>query len=211
MINIDQAVNLKVKVTTLLDQPTTGYIYAYSPVHEILTLRLTNNYLKSSDSDRKENYKFINTAFIKTIQVLAPFPKKISSPNGSNSGSKSPSPAPPSPQLVQLSINELETSLNKAVAQHKEMLSVSQNRQVSSTATLLFEKLYTSFNGNVVWGANNESIIVNDEVKILKPYLAKSGSITKINNNVNNNQNLDRVFQIVKEFWQNIENDRIGG
>lgn len=221
MNNLEQAINLKVKVTTLLDQPTTGHIYAYSSVHEVLTLRLTNNYVKNSQN-KNESYKFINTAFIKTIQVLPPFPRRINSPPpatqastssaaiNSKLNSNSPPPAPASPQLTQLSINELESLLNKSVAQYKEMVSISQSHNASNIAVMLFEKLYSNFGGNVKWGPYG-SIIVEDEIKIAKPYLAKSGTISKVNSNSGDSKKLDKVFEIVKEYWQTIENDKIGG
>ncbi|CAK7905857.1 hypothetical protein CAAN1_14S03048 [[Candida] anglica] len=199
MNSIEQALDLKVKISTLLDQSHTGYIYAYSPVHELLTLRITNH--STNKIVKPESYKFINTAFIKTIQVLAPFPKKNGPINHHNKHqSHSPSPPPPQSQPTSLSINELETKLNRAVADYKVMLSKSHNPKASSTAVMLYEKLYLSFD-SVTW--QNECIIVSNQIKISRPYSAKSCTKLQTDSKI-----LDKVQLAIKEFWDSYDIDK---
>ena len=72
--NFDQIINLKVKIITLLDQIIIGQIYTYSSSNEIIIIKT-----KTNINDNKQNsgvsstYRIINTAFIKSIQVLPPF------------------------------------------------------------------------------------------------------------------------------------------
>ena len=71
--NFDQIINLKVKIITLLDQIIIGQIYTYSSSNEIIIIKT-----KTNTNDNKQNsvfstYRIINTAFIKSIQVLPPF------------------------------------------------------------------------------------------------------------------------------------------
>lgn len=201
MNSLDQAVNLKVKVTTLLDQPAVGYIYAYLPVHEILALRVASR--RSPDAARPDSYRLINTAFIKTIQVLPPFPRRAHSADLDLS--KSPSPTAALPHMAPLSINELETNLNRAVAQYKQMVSASHNPSASPTAVMLFEKLYAQF-GSVRW--DGDEIVVEDAVRVTKPYLAKAGTVSK---NDDAPELSKRVYLAVKDFWHTIEAEKNGG
>ena len=74
----DQVFNLKIKITTLLDQEITGVIYTYSLSNEILVLK-TSNLRTSKDKELTSphsTYRVINTSFIKSIMVLQPFPQK---------------------------------------------------------------------------------------------------------------------------------------
>ncbi|CAK9442285.1 uncharacterized protein LODBEIA_P60280 [Lodderomyces beijingensis] len=79
--NFDQALNLKIKVTTLLDQEISGIIYTFSSSNEILVLK-TTNIRQTKDKERDSTaaststYRVINTSFIKSIQVLSPHPQK---------------------------------------------------------------------------------------------------------------------------------------
>lgn len=76
--SFDQVFNLKIKITTLLDQEITGVIYTYSLSNEILVLK-TSNLRTSKDKELTSphsTYRVINTSFIKSIMVLQPFPQK---------------------------------------------------------------------------------------------------------------------------------------
>lgn len=76
--SFDQVFNLKIKITTLLDQEITGVIYTYSLSNEILVLK-TSNFRTSKDKELTSphsTYRVINTSFIKSIMVLQPFPQK---------------------------------------------------------------------------------------------------------------------------------------
>ncbi|WLF81452.1 hypothetical protein PVL30_005249 [Lodderomyces elongisporus] len=76
--SFDQVFNLKIKITTLLDQEITGVIYTYSSSNEILVLK-TSNLRTSKDKELTSphsTYRVINTSFIKSIMVLQPFPQK---------------------------------------------------------------------------------------------------------------------------------------
>ncbi|EDK46931.1 conserved hypothetical protein [Lodderomyces elongisporus NRRL YB-4239] len=76
--SFDQVFNLKIKITTLLDQEITGVIYTYSLSNEILVLK-TSNLRTSKDKELTSphsTYRVINTSFIKSIMVLQPFSQK---------------------------------------------------------------------------------------------------------------------------------------
>ncbi|KAG5419493.1 hypothetical protein I9W82_003260 [Candida metapsilosis] len=88
--NLYQALALKLKITTLLDQEIVGFIYTFSSSNEVLVLitsiNQTNDNHNSSPSssssasspppipplDQTNTYRIINTSFIKSIQVLNP-------------------------------------------------------------------------------------------------------------------------------------------
>lgn len=63
---IDQVINLKVRVTNLLDQNVTGSIYAFSPAQKVLVLKTAQKGAAS------ETFRVINTKFVKSIHVFTP-------------------------------------------------------------------------------------------------------------------------------------------
>ncbi|RCK65567.1 Protein LSM12 [Candida viswanathii] len=67
---LEQIINLKVRITNLLDQIIVGHIYTYSSSNEIIILKTTDN------KEGPSTFRIINTSFIKSIQVLPPFGKK---------------------------------------------------------------------------------------------------------------------------------------
>ncbi|KAI5970176.1 hypothetical protein CANMA_000787 [Candida margitis] len=86
---LDQAISLKLKVTTLLDQEITGSIYTFSSSNEVLVLITSNHERVNIKNDKDQDspssinqtatYRIINTSFIKSIQVLNPPLKKVTS------------------------------------------------------------------------------------------------------------------------------------
>ena len=213
MNSIDQAINVKVSVTTLLDQTHIGHLHAFSNTHDVLVLRITNR--STAKIPRPESFKFINTAFIKSIQVIGPISKRTSGvsggktstkvsgnvPNGAHSRSPSPSYATP----TKLSINELETDLNRSLAKYKHMLQeVEKASGVTSAGKLLFEKLYLRF-PDVKWQA--DAIIVAGLIKVSKPYMNRASCFNKL---ADNTINIEKVQHVVREFWQQMDAEKGG-
>lgn len=108
MNNLDQLINLKVKITNLLDETTTATIYAVSPSHEVLALRISPP--NGGKGAKLDQMKIINTAFIKSLQVLPPFPKKGHKPYNVYH-----------PKFARIDLKKFETDLDKAVDQYKTL------------------------------------------------------------------------------------------
>ncbi|KAI5965115.1 hypothetical protein KGF57_000908 [Candida theae] len=121
--NLRQALSLKLKVTTLLDQEIVGFIYTFSSSNEVLVLITSNqasdNHHSSSSSsppppapplppsvNQTNTYRIINTSFIKSIQVLNP-PQ-----------SKKTIPKPPknvNPVMESINVKDLEEFLREQI------------------------------------------------------------------------------------------------
>lgn len=192
MNNLDQIINLKVKVTTLLDQSITGTIYAYSPSNELLALRTGSG----KNNVKPETFRFINTAFIKTIQVLPPFPKKNQNPHHKNSTN-----------VERVPINEIEANLNDSIKNYKNSLLIN-NPKASPIAIKIFEKFFKLYGvDNVKWQGSD--IILFDEIRLAKPYtLGKSGNIVKLDEN---SKAMNMVEDVLKEIWLEVDNEKRGG
>ncbi|KAK6461632.1 hypothetical protein DFJ63DRAFT_186264 [Scheffersomyces coipomensis] len=115
--HLEQIINLKVKIITLLDEAITGHVFAYSTSNEVLVLKITdvsdnkNTTANNHNTHKKgETYRIINTAFIKNIQVI----KKL------NNQHVVPTPmAEDSLKLSPISISDLETSLQDSITSYK--------------------------------------------------------------------------------------------
>lgn len=205
--NFEQIINLKVRITNLLDQIIIGQIYTYSSSNEVIILKTI---------DKKEGpstYRIINTSFIKSIQVLPPFNKK----NLSNQKDNSVFPKITVDDLkknleFQISNYNPESVTSQEAAKQGSSQS-SQSSGKSNIPTLLFNKLVklygeknVRFNGN---GKQNE-IIVYEEIKIIKPFTNNKSNIQLMRDN-GSKKHLDSVQRALKQFWLEIDNEKRGG
>ena len=205
--NFEQIINLKVRITNLLDQIIIGQIYTYSSSNEVIILKTI---------DKKEGpstYRIINTSFIKSIQVLPPFNKK----NLSNQKDNSVFPKITVDDLkknleFQISNYNPESVTGQEAAKQGSSQS-SQSSGKSNIPNLLFNKLVklygeknVRFNGN---GKQNE-IIVYEEIKIIKPFTNNKSNIQLMRDN-GSKKHLDSVQRALKQFWLEIDNEKRGG
>lgn len=205
--NFEQIINLKVRITNLLDQIIIGQIYTYSSSNEVIILKTI---------DKKEGpstYRIINTSFIKSIQVLPPFNKK----NLSNQKDNSAFPKITVDDLkknleFQISNYNPESVTGQEAAKQGSSQS-SQSSGKSNIPNLLFNKLVklygeknVRFNGN---GKQNE-IIVYEEIKIIKPFTNNKSNIQLMRDN-GSKKHLDSVQRALKQFWLEIDNEKRGG
>lgn len=217
--NFDQIINLKVKIITLLDQIIIGQIYTYSSSNEIIIIKT-----KTNTNDNKQNsgvsstYRIINTAFIKSIQVLPPFSRK----NGNNkSDSSSSSSSSASTLLEFININDLDKRLNHEINNYKPQPIQQQqasHTQPSNISTLLFNRLVKLYGDkNVKFGNGNNSttstkqseIIIFNEIKIIKPFTNIKSNIQIIKEN--GKKHLDSIQRALNQFWLEIDNEKRGG
>lgn len=181
MYTFDQLGNAKVKVTTLLDLAITGSIYACSSSQELLALRITNNTGKGTQI-KPETYRIINTAFIKSIQVVAPLPKKNGKPSG------------PTPSYIL--IEEIEAALDSSVKKPKTPIA-------SRIYSKLSEKLGSD---NVKWKGND--IVLFGEIKASRPYTLAKGNLSQL---TANSHHLEPVPKALKEIWLELDSEKRGG
>lgn len=80
MNTLEQAINLKVEVTTLIDETIVGTIYAFSPNQRVIALKTT------SSASGKDLFRIINTSFIKSISIAHPVPKRFNKASESFKG-----------------------------------------------------------------------------------------------------------------------------
>lgn len=222
--NFDQIINLKVKIITLLDQIIIGQIYTYSSSNEIIIIKT-----KTNTNDNKQNsgvsstYRIINTAFIKSIQVLPPFSRKNGNNKSDSSSSSSSSSA--STLLEFININDLDKRLNHEINNYKPqpIQPIQQQQQASHTqpsniSTLLFNRLVKLYGDkNVKFGNGNNSttstkqseIIIFNEIKIIKPFTNIKSNIQIIKEN--GKKHLDSIQRALNQFWLEIDNEKRGG
>ena len=205
--NFEQIINLKVRITNLLDQIIIGQIYTYSSSNEVIILKTIDK------KDGPSTYRIINTSFIKSIQVLPPFNKK----NLSNQKDDSVLPKITVDDLkknleFQISNYNPESVTGQEAAKQGSSQS-SQSSGKSNIPTLLFNKLVklygeknVKFNGN---GKQNE-IIVYEEIKIIKPFTNNKSNIQLMRDN-GSKKHLDSVQRALKQFWLEIDNEKRGG
>ncbi|KAK6201207.1 uncharacterized protein RJT21DRAFT_33584 [Scheffersomyces amazonensis] len=151
----DQVINLKVKITTLLDQNITGLIYTYSTSNNVLVLKITeNSHNKNSHSNNNNNnnnenttndnnnnnnnnnkscYRIINTAYIKKIQVVSSIKKnaqQLVQQHLQNDPSKRDQI-----KIHPIAINDLENTIKEAISNHKISAHKSSNQVSGNTAS----------------------------------------------------------------------------
>ncbi|ABN64480.1 predicted protein [Scheffersomyces stipitis CBS 6054] len=185
--DFDQIVRLRAKITTLLDQSITGYVHSFSSSNQVIALRIDHKGKKSSTGD---TYRIINTAFIKSIQILPPFPKKA---------------------------EDLETHLQECIANFKpnqDLLANKENEpshhsRASPIAIKLYEKFVKLYGPENIQWSGSDNIVIFKEIKLSKPYtLGKSGNIHKLKDNC---KHLDEVQRVLKQFWLEVDNEKRGG
>lgn len=217
--NFDQIINLKVKIITLLDQIIIGQIYTYSSSNEIIIIKTkTNINDNKQNSSSTSTYRIINTAFIKSIQVLPPFSRK----NGNNkSDSSSSSSSSASTLLEFININDLDKRLNHEINNYKPQPIQQQqasHTQPSNISTLLFNRLVKLYGDkNIKFGNGNSSttstkqseIIIFNEIKIIKPFTNIKSNIQIIKEN--GKKHLDSIQRALNQFWLEIDNEKRGG
>lgn len=193
MNKIEQASNLKVNITTLLDQTTTGTIYATASNQQVIALKV-----KSTKSG-EQSFKFINTAFIKSIQVLPPFPSKK---NGFSA-------LKGQPILYHLPIEKLEQSLKKALEEVPDLPPHDVPRQErKSVASKVFRHLADAFGkSSVKW--DNDKIVVNDRIRVSRPFTLGKNNVVSLVPNAKDD--LTKVQTVIREFWLTLDNEKKGG
>lgn len=136
--NFEQIINLKVKITTLLDQTIIGYIYTFSSSNEIIVIRITSNQLltqkKQNYTYTGDTYRILNTAFIKSIQVLPPFPKRTNTSAATNTSSTTfttnnglPNYSTNNLLLSPLSIKDFDREVQKLIANYNPQSIIPQS------------------------------------------------------------------------------------
>lgn len=193
MNSLDQALNLKVKITTTVsDLPISGSIFACSANNELIALKVSN----PGNKAKNEAYRFVNTAFIKTIQVLPPFPKKAGSQTQK-----------PQTSFFNMPIKDLEFKLHNAISNYNEQPEISPAKGPTMGARV-FEKL-SAVHGhdNVKW-QGNDTIVIHDQIKVSRPYTLGKKNITKLSPNT---KYLEPVQNTLREFWIAADNEKRGG
>lgn len=203
MDRLDQTVNLKVKITNLLDQTITASIYGFSASQDVLALKdFPANGNKSTDV-----YKIVNTAFIKSVQVLPPFPKKgqkLQTCNG---------------KLTKVDINQFQSHLNKLIDKSKQMLPLAEitneetkapnkEPEISPLARKLFSKLTEKLGPENVQWHGNESMLLFKEIIVSKPYALNKISHSKRSQS---SKHINKVKIALRDTWLEIDNAKRGG
>lgn len=203
MDRLDQTVNLKVKITNLLDQTITASIYGFSASQDVLALKVfPANGNKSTDV-----YKIVNTAFIKSVQVLPPLPKKgqkLQTCNG---------------KLTKVDINQFQSHLNKLIDKSKQMLPLAEitteetkapnkEPEISPLARKLFSKLTEKLGPENVQWHGNESMLLFKEIIVSKPYALNKISHSKRSQS---SKHINKVKIALRDTWLEIDNAKRGG
>ncbi|RKP29022.1 hypothetical protein METBISCDRAFT_19661 [Metschnikowia bicuspidata] len=187
MNSLDQAINQKVEVITLLDETIVGTIYAFSPRQHVLALRMP--------SDDKDLFRIINSSFIKSIALAGPIAKGTRPESASGHGSSSTSPP---------------TSLPTAASSRRNShASVAPKKSDPSPLALkVFDKLVDKFGRENVLLQNNDSVLLFKEVIITKPY-----AVNRISNSkkTQSSKHLDKVKTALREIWLLGNDSKQGG
>ncbi|GEQ72159.1 hypothetical protein JCM33374_g5845 [Metschnikowia sp. JCM 33374] len=214
MNSLDQIVNLKVRITNLLDESISGTIYAFSTKQKVLALKVTHQPTGKSPSPQDDSFRIINTAFIKSINVLPPFPKKNSRP------SEFPSNVP------KIDVKQLEHTLNKMLESANKIPEVQASQRANSPATgkfpntshkkadtgtlasKVFERLSSKLGKENVQWQGNDSILLFKEVSVSKPY-----ALNKISNSkrTQSSKYLEKARVALREAWLEDDNSKRGG
>lgn len=201
MNNLDQLINLKVKITNLLDETTTATIYAVNPSHEVLALKISPT--NKNGGAKHDQIKIINTAFIKSLQVLPPFPKKGHKPANIHV-----------PKLTKVDVGKFEAGLDKAVNQYRSTPGGQSHpgnhkrTEASPLASKIFNKLSSKLGKeNVQWNGN-ETILAFKEIAISRPY-----ALNKVSNSRKSqgSKHLNDVKSALRESWLEVDNAKRGG
>lgn len=203
MNSLDQLVNLKVKITNLLDESTVATIYAFNSSQEVLALKVSSSSGQKNGSAKLDEFKIINTAFIKSLQVMPPFPKK---------GQKIPHGY--EKKLTKIDIQKYEAELNRAISQHQNSsversnTTTSKKSEASPLASKIFDKLSNKLGKENVQWHGNETILAFKEIIISRPY-----ALNRISNSKKSqaSKHIDEVRSALREIWLEVDNSKRGG
>lgn len=179
---MSDVVNVRVKVTNLLDQSIVGFIHSFNPSQSVLALKMDPSKIR-----------IINTAFVKAVQVMQPNKKNHNSSHKHQH-----------PKLSKVDIRKLEADLNESIARYKPVEETEKsttssekpahekqhtlkhhqlhqpNRQHlkrrdstshgNANALTIFNSLVSKFGKENVQWLPNDSINVFKDVVIAKPY-----------------------------------------
>lgn len=204
MNSLDQVINLKVKITNLLDESISGTIYAFSLKQKVLALKTTPPPTgKSPPPLQEDSFKIINTSFIKSISVLSLTSKKYMRPLD---------PAPVSKidiKSLELYLNKIIENANKSPSPQPPTHSLAPpNKKNDTLAAKVFEKLSLKLGRENVQWQGNESILLFKEVAVSKPY-----ALNKISNSkrTQSSKYLEKARAALREVWLADNNSHRGG
>lgn len=205
MNHLDQTINLRVKVTNLLDESLQGLIYAFSPKQRVLAIQLFPHTPHKGNTD--DCIKLVNTSFIKTIQVLPHNKKSYKSPE---------------PQKAKVDLLQLETEINAAIlaannnsTAHGETAKLlnnngqhKKNTKLSPLAQKVYLRLSELLGKENVQIQNNETILLFKEVAVAKPY-----ALTKISNSkkTQSSKHIETARTALREVWMGLDKLKRGG
>lgn len=199
----DQLMNLKVKITNLLDQSLTATIYGFSSNHDVLALKVTSPAGNRSNGPKRDVFKIVNTSFIKSLQVLLPIPKKGQSPL---------------PHLTKVDINSLQSKLNKIVDNRKHKSSLHhasdekhltpKRTEISPLALKIFNRLSSKLGAENVEWHGNESILVFKEIVVSKPFALNKISQSKKSQS---SKHINTLKIALRDTWLEVDNNKRGG
>ena len=185
MNKIEQVENLKVKVTTLLDQTMVGTIYSWSSSNKVLALKVSNG--KSNEGN---NFRLINTAFIKLLQVMQPISKKQQTSSKKNS------------ELHYIPLEDIEESLSRITLNSKL-------REVPhSLGHKIYNRLCKAFGENAVKFRSADEITVRDQITLTKPFTLEQKNIVKLDQSSKIQNEIEKTL---KNFWREYDSERRGG
>lgn len=212
MNSLEQVINLKVEVKTLIDETIVGTIYAFSPKQHVIALKKSGG----SSSDGKDLFRIINSSFIKSITIAHPAPKKF--PKHSEHFKGRPV------DLKKLEAR-LKVAVERATPSHPAPPTVSKNEatggknnhnnsqtqkksEPTALALKVHDKLVAKFGKENVSLQNNDAVLLFKEVLISKPY-----ALNKISNSKKSqsSKHLDKVKAALREIWLLGNNSEQGG
>lgn len=211
MNSLEQVINLKVEVKTLIDETIVGTIYAFSPKQHVIALKMSG-----SSSDGKDLFRIINSSFIKSITIAHPAPKKF--PKHSEQFKARP-----------VDLKKLEARLKSAVERaappnastpvqknepvngknnHNNNNQAPKKSEPTALALKVHDKLVAKFGKENVSLQNNDAVLLFKEVLISKPY-----ALNKISNSKKSqsSKHLDKVKAALREIWLLGNNSQQGG
>lgn len=186
MNKIEQVENLKVKVTTLLDQTMVGTIYSWSSSNKVLALKVSNG--KSNEGN---NFRLINTAFIKLLQVMQPSSKKQQIHSSKKNS-----------ELHYIPVKDIEDSLNRITLE-------SNSRELPrSVGHKIYNTFCKAFGENSVKFLSENEISIRDQIVLIKPFTLEQKNILRIDQNTKIQGDVEKTL---KTFWRDYDSERRGG
>lgn len=187
MNKLEQVENLKVKVTTLLDQSMVGTIYSWSSSNKVLALKVSNG----NNNEKGSNFRLVNTAFIKLLQVMQPISKK----QQTNSSKKNS-------ELHYIPVQDIEDSLNRITLKSKSQ------EEPCSVGHKIYNTFCKAFGENAVNFRSENEISIRDQIALIKPFTLEQKNIVKIDQNTKIQGDIEKTL---KTFWREYDSERRGG